>query len=126
MTAWSLPEAAHGDVAVQRLAEGVGWSRRHLASCFKADIGMSPKTAARILRFEQVTALLRTGAAASLADAAYDCGYADQAHLNRDFRVRRRDADGLRRAGHAGRPRHRGLVPIRSRPGSTTRVACRP
>jgi transcriptional regulator GlxA family with amidase domain len=87
VTAWSLLEAAHGDVAVQRLAEGVGWSRRHLASCFKEDIGMSPKTAARILRFERVTALLRTGAAASLADAAYDCGYADQAHLNRDFRA---------------------------------------
>jgi AraC-like DNA-binding protein len=85
--AWSTLEASHGGVTVQRLAAHVGWSRRHLAERFKEDVGVSPKTAARILRFGRVTALLRTGAAASLADAAYDCGYADQAHLNRDFRA---------------------------------------
>lgn len=85
--AWSLLEAAHGCLAVEAIAGEVGWSRRHLAARFKQDVGVSPKTAARILRFERVTGLLRSGRAASLADAAYGCGYADQAHLNRDFRV---------------------------------------
>ncbi len=84
--AWSLLEASHGAVGVEALARRVGWSRRHLASRFAQDIGVPPKTAARILRFERVTSLLRSGRALSLADAAYDCGYADQSHLNRDFR----------------------------------------
>jgi len=85
--AWSRLQAAHGDIAVESLAREVGWSRRHLTARFKHEVGLAPKTVARILRFERVTALLRSGAAVSLADAAYACRYADQPHLNRDFRA---------------------------------------
>ena len=38
------------------------------------------------MRFERVTRTLRAHGAAGLADVAYACGYADQSHLNRDFR----------------------------------------
>jgi AraC-like DNA-binding protein len=84
--AWSLLEASEGAVAVERLARDVGWSRRHLTARFSEEIGLAPKTAARVLRFERVSSLLRSGAA-GLADAAYACGYADQSHLNREFRA---------------------------------------
>ncbi len=33
-----------------------------------------------------MTRTLRSSAGAGLAEVAYACGYADQAHLNRDFR----------------------------------------
>lgn len=85
--AWRRLRAACGAVSVEALAGQVGWSRRHLAVRFRADVGLPPKAVARLLRFERVTALLRAGEGLGLAEAAYECGYADQAHLNRDFRV---------------------------------------
>jgi transcriptional regulator GlxA family with amidase domain len=47
---------------------------------------MPPKTLARVLRFERVSRLLREAPGPRLAEVAFDCGYYDQAHLNRDFR----------------------------------------
>jgi AraC-like DNA-binding protein len=85
--AWSLLHRSHGALGVDAIAREVGWSRRHLAARFREDIGLPPKTTARILRFERVTMLLRSGVCVSLADAAYECRYADQSHLNRDFRA---------------------------------------
>ena len=84
------------------LADEVGWSRRHFAARWRRDVGMGPKAVARILRFERALRLLREGRA--LADVAYDCGYADQPHLNREFRALARQHAGR---GHI-RPRRSG------------------
>ena len=40
-----------------------------------------------MLRFETALAALRSGTVSSLADLAYACGYADQSHLNGEFRA---------------------------------------
>ena len=80
--AWELLRASDGAVEIAALAPKVGWSRRHLAERFRIDVGLPPKSVARILRFARVTRTLRSGAGAGLADVAY----AYQAHLNRDFR----------------------------------------
>jgi AraC-like DNA-binding protein len=77
--------AAGGRLAVGPLADEVGWSRRHLAARFRRDVGMGPKAVARLLRFERAMRLLREGR--GIADVAYDCGFADQPHLNREFRA---------------------------------------
>jgi len=88
------PEVAHafgrlratfGAARVEALAEEVGWSRRHLASRFREEVGLPPKTVARLVRIERAVALLRAGR--PLADVAYTAGYADQPHFNRDFRA---------------------------------------
>ena len=84
--AWARLSASDGAVAIGALAREVGWSRRHLAERFRTDVGLPPKVVARILRFERVTRALRANAGSGLADIAYASGYADQAHLNRDFR----------------------------------------
>jgi AraC-like DNA-binding protein len=77
--------ASHGRVRVEDLARETGWSRRHLAERFRHEIGMPPKAFARVLRFERAVELLRAGH--PLADAAFSAGYADQPHMNRDFRA---------------------------------------
>ena len=77
--------AADGRLAVGPLADEVGWSRRHLAARWRRDVGMGPKAVARVLRFQRALRLLRAGR--GLADVAYDCGFADQPHLNREFRA---------------------------------------
>jgi AraC-like DNA-binding protein len=85
--AWSYARmaAAGGRLAVGALAAEVGWSRRHFTARWQRDVGMGPKAVARVLRFQRALRLLHEGRA--LADVAYDCGYADQPHLNREFRA---------------------------------------
>ena len=47
---------------------------------------MPPKTIGRVLRFEHVSRALMEAPEPRLVEVALDCGYYDQAHLNRDFR----------------------------------------
>jgi AraC-like DNA-binding protein len=79
--------ASRGAIPVGVLAAELGWSRRHLAACFREDVGVSPKALARLLRFEHALEQLREQAPRRLADVAYASGYYDQAHFNRDFRA---------------------------------------
>ena len=82
--AWRRIQHARGAVRVDALAAEVGWSRRHLSERFTTEFGIGPKQAARIERFQRARLLLGRGAAP--AAVAATCGYADQAHLTRDFR----------------------------------------
>ena len=68
-------------------ATSSGWSRRHFGERFREHVGLAPKPAARVLRFRRALALLERDDGARLGEIALDCGYYDQAHLNRDFRA---------------------------------------
>ena len=68
------------------LAERLDCSRRHLVSKFHEEIGLPPKTVARIIRFDRALRLARKGPEGGWADIAAACGFADQAHLCREFR----------------------------------------
>lgn len=83
--AWAYHRLAvsRGRITVSKLVEGTGWSRQHLAERFRDQVGLTPKVVARVLRFEHAAAML---SARPLAEVAAVCGYADQAHLNREFR----------------------------------------
>jgi AraC-like DNA-binding protein len=85
--AWWRLVGTHGAASVEALAAEVGWSRRHLFARFREHTGLPPKVFARILRFQRAAALLADPRGPSLCEIALDCGYYDQAHLNRDFRA---------------------------------------
>jgi AraC-like DNA-binding protein len=88
--AWRQLAASAGRIRVGALAREIGWSRKHLAQRFSIEVGAGPKTAGRILRFagvrRSIDAGIRTGPM-GWAGLAADCGYADQAHLIREFRA---------------------------------------
>ena len=84
--AWRRLRSSSGKTSVGGLARELGWSHRRLIARFREQIGMPPKMLSRVLRFERVSGLLRDTPAPRLAELALDCGYYDQAHLNRDFR----------------------------------------
>jgi AraC-like DNA-binding protein len=71
-------------MAVADLATEVGWSRRHLAARFASELGVTPKSAARLLRFQRTCALLDRGL--GLAAAAAAGGYYDQSHMTAEWR----------------------------------------
>jgi AraC-like DNA-binding protein len=79
--------AVGGDVDITSIADDVGWSRRHLSEQFGAEFGVTPKEMARVLRFERSKGLFIRRARATLADIAAECGYADQAHMAREWRT---------------------------------------
>jgi len=87
--AWRRVVASGGTVPVHALADEVGWSERHLGQRFRAEVGVGPKVAARMARFDRARRRLAAraiaGAPLRLADIAADGGYADQAHLAREF-----------------------------------------
>jgi AraC-like DNA-binding protein len=89
--AWRRLLSTGGSVPVAGLAAEVGWSPRHLGGRFQAETGLTPKAAARVVRFDRARRLLQRRAAAgqppALADLAVACGYYDQAHLAREFRA---------------------------------------
>ncbi|MFD8495684.1 helix-turn-helix domain-containing protein [Amycolatopsis sp. NPDC059657] len=84
--AWQSMVGAGGRTRVTSLADEIGWSRRHFGERFRAEVGLSPKQAARVLRFERAAGKLR-GGQLDLASLAVECGYYDQAHLSNEWRA---------------------------------------
>jgi AraC-like DNA-binding protein len=84
--AWRTLEHRRGDVPIGEIQAATGWSRRRLAARFREQVGLTPKAAARVLRFDRAAELLVRPAPRSLASIALACGYYDQAHFNREFR----------------------------------------
>ncbi|MFD0635074.1 helix-turn-helix domain-containing protein [Catenulispora yoronensis] len=65
--AWRMLVASGGAVQVPALAAEVGWSTRHLAGRFGREIGLTPKAAARVVRFDRARRTL----AARVREAGY-------------------------------------------------------
>ncbi|MER7810282.1 helix-turn-helix domain-containing protein [Streptomyces sp900116325] len=80
--AWHLIIGSHGLVRVDGLAAEVGWSRKRLWSRFRSQLGLPPKRAVKLARFDHAAHRLVAGDGA--AQVAADAGYADQSHLHRD------------------------------------------
>jgi AraC-like DNA-binding protein len=87
--AWAFArlQRTRGRVAVSKLAEELGWSRRRLIARFHEEIGLPPKAVARLLRFEHARELGARPDRPSWAEIAFECGYYDQSHLINDFRA---------------------------------------
>jgi AraC-like DNA-binding protein len=108
--AWRRLVAADGNIALGSLAGELDCSHRTLIAKFRTCVGFTPKTVARLLRFNRLVRSLdqasatranetvgkpyiesahagdRRVGAIRWADIAADCGYFDQAHLINDFR----------------------------------------
>ena len=75
-----------GDMRISALAGTVDLNRRSLERRFLAQVGIAPKQLARVLRFRRAL----QAAHAPRVDWAMlsaDCGYVDQSHLIRDFKL---------------------------------------
>lgn len=78
--------ASGGKVPVAQLATQTGYTRKHLATLFLHQVGMTPKALCRIHRFRGALALLDGATQVPWAELADQCGYYDQSHLINEFR----------------------------------------
>lgn len=76
----------NGNIAIDDLAHATGISPRALRRRFHGLFGKGPKTLARTARFEYVQQRLWETPDHPLSDVALAAGYADQAHMQREFR----------------------------------------
>lgn len=78
---WDRIRDTGGRARINDLVAQTGWSHRHVTTRFQTQIGLSPKAAAGVVRFEQAMADLGGRPLAELAAAH---GYADQSHFTRE------------------------------------------
>jgi AraC-like DNA-binding protein len=84
---WRRLVESDGRVAIGSLAQELGWSRKRIVAQFRAEIGLAPKAAAKLLRFERARMLAEEAAHPEWAHIALDCGYYDQSHFINDFKA---------------------------------------
>ncbi|WP_223885695.1 helix-turn-helix domain-containing protein [Nocardia colli] len=80
--AWERIMLNRGRIRVEPLAVEIGWSYKRLWSRFRSQIGLTPKRAAQLVRFDYAAHRLAGGDSAALVAA--ESGYTDQSHLHRD------------------------------------------
>jgi AraC-like DNA-binding protein len=78
-------DRAKGAVRIERLAMWAGVTRRHLERQYETHVGLTPKEYARIVRIQHALLTFRNHPDSTGAGIAAHCGFADQAHLIRDF-----------------------------------------
>ena len=84
--AWRQMRASNGAAPIGRLAETLEYRPRQFIDLFRQEVGMAPKTVARILRFHRAIERIQLSNSVRWADLAAECGYYDQSHFVREFR----------------------------------------
>ncbi|WP_242504325.1 helix-turn-helix domain-containing protein [Promicromonospora panici] len=77
-----------GGGQVREVAAEQGWSRRHLQDLVRAECGLTPRDLRRVARLARSRRALVVAARSgrvSLADVAASAGYADHAHMTREW-----------------------------------------
>lgn len=79
--------ASGGRVPIEELAVQTGFTRKHLGNLFQQQVGLSPKSLARVHRFRSALEMLnRSNGEVPWAALAEQCGFYDQSHLINEFR----------------------------------------
>jgi AraC-like DNA-binding protein len=86
-TAAKLLYHTKGQCRIEELADYCQKSARQLERGFQQVVGVTPKFFARTLRFEQAQRGLMFDPEIDLTQLAYQCGYFDQAHFNKEFKA---------------------------------------
>ncbi len=81
-----LLAAQFGRADVQSLARRADLSPRQLQRRFAHEVGVAPKHYARLCRMAGVISARDASPGRTMTDLAHDFGFADQAHLTREFR----------------------------------------
>jgi AraC-like DNA-binding protein len=75
-----------GEARVDRVADRLGVTARHLRRAFVTHVGVAPKEFARSVRLQRALTFFGRAQTMSWAHIALDAGYYDQAHLISDFK----------------------------------------
>jgi len=85
LTAVNKINSTKGIIKIKELADTLYISHDALEKRFRKTVGTSPKRYSSIVRLKSI--VTQNQQSHSLADIAFDAGYYDQAHFNKDFKL---------------------------------------
>lgn len=74
-------------VTIEQISNKVGYCQKHLIKLFKDNVGLTPKTFLRIMRFQKAIQEIEASKNINWASIALESGYYDQAHFINDFKA---------------------------------------
>ena len=74
-----------GRIDVVELASLACLSSRQFERRFRTKVGLTPKEFLQVLRFRKAKSLIDHNPQKSVLEVAFECGYYDHSHLNKDF-----------------------------------------
>jgi AraC-like DNA-binding protein len=74
-------------VSIKEISENVGYSHKHMVKIFKENVGVTPKTFLRIIRFQKAIQQIENHDFVDWSSIAYNCGFYDQSHFIADFKL---------------------------------------
>lgn len=83
---FAMAHLSRPQATVSAVASQIGYSRRHFVELFNSEVGLTPKSYARVRRFQRVIALVGLQPEVDWGHLALDAVYFDQAHFANDFR----------------------------------------
>lgn len=74
------------EINLGKLTEKIGYSQKHFISMFKKEVGLTPKSYLKIMRFQKALIEIENSASVDWTQISGKCGFYDQAHFIADFK----------------------------------------
>ena len=71
---------------IRRMNEKIGYSQKHFTEMFRKQIGVTPKSYLKIMRFQKAVRTIDAAASIDWGSIAQECGFYDQSHFIHDFK----------------------------------------
>jgi AraC-like DNA-binding protein len=86
---YGLNEIIHqpNQISLRALNEKIGYSQKHFIAMFKKQVGLTPKSYLKIMRFQKTVKEIEKSGEIDWALISQDCGFYDQAHFINDFKL---------------------------------------
>lgn len=73
-------------LSIARMNEKIGYSQKHFGEMFRKQVGVTPKSYLKIMRFQKAVRTIDAAAEIDWGEVALTCGFYDQAHFIHDFK----------------------------------------
>lgn len=73
-------------LSLRKLNDKIGYSQKHFIKLFKEQVGITPKSYLKIMRFQKAINEIEKLTEVSWTSISTDCGFYDQAHFINDFK----------------------------------------
>ncbi|MFN8256324.1 MAG: AraC family transcriptional regulator [Bacteroidales bacterium] len=74
-------------LSISHLSGKVGYSQKHFIKIFRENVGLTPKSFLKIIRFQKAIREIEAKKFADWTEIAFESGYYDQAHFINDFKA---------------------------------------